>query len=169
MESIGLHSTVSSGYVSLPVEAWDCELTYRLSSAAEFNVTTFNLEIELPSPHWNCIMQGHWSLTPVSAEAYDRLSAERRPQEPWERELLANRADGACKPGPGRTMKTLMYLEQDVGPAAARKVPPVFHGILRRMCAAAAAEVFKVAPPYITLALSSVHILYMGSSQRLAS
>lgn len=41
-------------------------------------------------------------------------------------------------------MKTLMYLEQDVGPAAARKVPPVFRGILRRMCAAAAVDVFKV-------------------------
>jgi hypothetical protein len=90
-------------------------------------------------------------LTPVSPQAYKEMCAKRCPRDAWEKDLVAESRiirEGCGNAHSSETnassTKTLMYLEQDVGPAAARKVPPMFRGILRRMCAATATEVFKV-------------------------
>jgi hypothetical protein len=39
-----------------------------------------------------------------------------------------------------------MYLEQDVAPAITQKVPPMFHGLLRRISKQAVISLLQVGP-----------------------
>lgn len=86
--------------------------------------TTFRLA----KPGMMTDFQGHWALSPLDADSYEALVPHH---------LVSPARD------PER-QTTLLYLEQDVAPALTQKVPPMMHGLLRRISKTAVVSLIQV-------------------------
>lgn len=87
---------------------------------------------------------GHWQLSNWTGG--QDVSAAMPSGKPGDAAGSAEAADEDLSPRDANVPvgQCLMYLEQDVAPAIAKRVPGMFHGILRRVCANACVGIYQV-------------------------